>query len=116
MFKKLPKKWQNFRKWQRDNREFDDDDFPTYVEWKKRMMTLLFVSEEAAKKLFKIEIDSSYLKKDWETYQNRRATQKYYCREFDCDDDFFAYVETMKRRLTQHEFTESFQLQKDPMQ
>lgn len=63
MFKKQLKKWQDFRKWQRDNREFDNDGFSTYVEWMKCMITLWFVPKKTAKKLFKIEIDSSYLKK-----------------------------------------------------
>ena len=116
MFKKQLKKWQNFRKWQHDNCELDDDDFSTYVEWKKRMKTLLFVSKWVVKTLFKIEVDSFYFKEDWETYQDRRAAQRYYCRESDYNDDFFIYVKAMKRRLTQHEFTESFQLLKNLMQ
>lgn len=116
MFKKQLKKWQNFRKWQRENRKFDDDNFLIYVEWKKRMMTFLFVSKKIAKKLFKIKTDSFYFKKNWKIYQNCRATQKYYCREFDCDDDFFVYAEVIKRRLTQHKFTEPFLLQKNFMQ
>lgn len=79
-------------------------------------MTLLFVPKEAAEEIFNIETDSFYLKENWKTYQDRRTAQKYYCREFDCDDDFSVYAEAMKRRLAQHGFSESFQLQKDFMQ
>lgn len=82
------------------------------------MVTLWFVlvPEEAAETLVKIETDSFYLKEDWETYQDRRAAQRYYCREPHCSDDFSAYADAMKRRLAQHGFTQPFQLQKDPTQ
>ena len=80
------------------------------------MMTLLFVPEEAAEEVLNIETDSSYLKENWKIHQDRRAAQRYYCREPDCSDDFSAYAEAMKRRLAQHGFTKPFQLQKDPMQ
>ena len=116
VFKRQLKRWQDFRKWQRHNRGLDDGGFPAYVEWKKRMVTLWFVPEEAARKLLKIETDSSYLKEDWERYQDRRAAQRYYCREPHSSDDLSAYADAMKRRLAQHGFTQPFQLQKDPTQ
>lgn len=94
----------------------DDGGLSAYVEWMKRMVILWFVPEDAAETLVKIETDSSYLKEDWEKYQDRRAAQRYYCREPHCGDDFSAYADSVKRRLARHGFIQPFQLQKDPTQ
>ncbi|KAK1768843.1 hypothetical protein QBC33DRAFT_557604 [Phialemonium atrogriseum] len=95
VFHRQLRRWRDFRKWQNDNRGLEEDDggFPSYVERTKL--------EER--------------KWAWELEQAQRQRQRYFCREHGCDG-FPDYVEAVRRRLAQHNFTRPFQLHEDPTQ
>ncbi|PNY24027.1 Uncharacterized protein TCAP_06028 [Tolypocladium capitatum] len=63
--------------------------------------------------LAKIEADPSWLKSEWLDDQRIRRWQRRNQRERGCNG-FSDYVDAMKRRLAQHGFTRSFQLQENP--
>ncbi|KAM4062850.1 hypothetical protein HRG_007667 [Hirsutella rhossiliensis] len=113
LFERQLQRWQDFRKWQIDNRDLEDDDggFPAYVERIKR------VDERDGdyRRLAEVEADPLCLKSGWDRLQAERQRQRYFCREHGCKG-FPDYVEAVRRRLARHEFTRPFQLREDPKQ
>ncbi|KAJ8124649.1 hypothetical protein O1611_g8990 [Lasiodiplodia mahajangana] len=116
IFQRQLVRWEDFRKWQNDNRDINDDaDYPTYVEWVKRREKR-FAEEFYPQLLADLEADPSCLKKDQGRHQRLRSLQRRDCRESRDGKGFDGYVEAVKQRLTRHGFTRPFQLQKDPKQ
>ncbi|KJZ69148.1 hypothetical protein HIM_11466 [Hirsutella minnesotensis 3608] len=120
VFRRQLQRWQDFRKWQYDNRDLEDDDggFSAYVE-RIQHRTKRYYTEDTmdryAKWLAEIEADPSHLKSGWELDQWERERQRYSCREYGCEG-FSDYAKAVKRRLARHNFTHSFQLMQDPKQ
>ncbi|KJZ70489.1 hypothetical protein HIM_10118 [Hirsutella minnesotensis 3608] len=120
VFRRQLQRWQDFRKWQNDNRGLEDDDggFPAYVERIKHRTKRYYTEDTMgryAKWLAEIEADISYLKSGWELDQWERERQRYSCREHGCEG-FPDYAEAVKHRLARHNFTRPFQLIQDPKQ
>lgn len=115
IFQRQLQRWQDFRKWQNDNRDRkdEDDSFPAYVEREKSMVQRYFLRRSRAKRLAEIEADPSCLQSDWEDEQWERERQRRCCREHGCRE-FRDYVDAVKRRLASHDFTQSFDLDEDP--
>lgn len=111
-------RWQEFGKWQNDNRGIQDDDdgsFTAYVESRRQHYELYMHKEAYVKWLAEIEADPSSAKSDWERDRRFRQLQRETCREIRCDG-FSQYVEAVKRRLARHDFARSFRLHEDPKQ
>ncbi|KJZ68025.1 hypothetical protein HIM_12584 [Hirsutella minnesotensis 3608] len=117
LFRRQLQRWQDFRKWQRDNRGLDDDDgsFAAYVEWIKHEDAKDYTEAGYAKRLAEIETDPSCLRSEWDLQRAERERQRSSCREHDCDG-FPDYGKAVKRRLARHNFTRPFQLMQDPKQ
>ncbi|GKU13372.1 unnamed protein product, partial [Fusarium langsethiae] len=99
IFQRQWQRWQDFRKWQNDNRGRDDDDggFPA----------------TRARLLAEIEADPSCLKSEWDQKQFLRRRQRRLYREHGCRG-FCGYAKAVKRRLASHSFTQPFELDEDP--
>ncbi|KAH8656454.1 hypothetical protein BGZ61DRAFT_466529 [Ilyonectria robusta] len=115
IFQRQLQRWQDFRKWQNDNRGREDDDggFPAYVEQQKHWIKRDCLKETRARRLAEIEADPSCLKPEWDQMQLLRRRQRRLYRERDCDG-FHDYAAAVKRRLTRHDFTQPFELEEDP--
>ncbi|KJZ76552.1 hypothetical protein HIM_03888 [Hirsutella minnesotensis 3608] len=111
VFQRQWKSWDDFRKWQRDNRGLEDDDggFPGYVERLRR----LWEKDGYTSGLEDIRADPSRLKSGWELRQLLRQRQRRNHREHDCDG-FSDYVEAARRRLARHDCNLPFDLKEDP--
>lgn len=110
------RRWTDFRRWQRDNRGIWDESlegFPAYVERVKHFMRPFYTTDQYAEMEAEIKADPSTL--PWDFVQWEREEQRYYCREHGCNG-FSDYVEAVKRRLAQNDFTPTFQLKEDPKQ
>ncbi|KAL8296257.1 hypothetical protein RB600_001643 [Gaeumannomyces tritici] len=120
VFQKQWERWVMFRRWQRDNRDLEDDDdggFPAYLEAQKRYLKRYYSERVAEKKLAELESDPSSYKKSREGKQERRQWQRHYCRESGVTGpEFSDYVDAVKRRLARHGFTRPFELNQDPKQ
>lgn len=112
-----------FRRWQRDNRDLgeEDDDggggggFPVYLEAEKRDIRRRHSGRAAAERLAELEADPSRLKEMWDYERERRAWQRFYCREPGYPGVGFSdYAAAARRRLAQHGFTRRFELNRDP--
>ncbi|KAK7429741.1 hypothetical protein QQZ08_003767 [Neonectria magnoliae] len=90
--------WQNFRKWQTDNRGLEDND--TYPIWLERRRRHFGVN------------DSSEQDERWLRLQKEREERGVWCREKECDG-FADYAKAVHRRLAQHNFTRPFKLDED---
>ncbi|KAH6614518.1 hypothetical protein B0J18DRAFT_302194 [Chaetomium sp. MPI-SDFR-AT-0129] len=119
-FQKQWKRWEMFRRWQRDNRDLEDDDgggFPAYLEARKRYFRRCFSERVAEKKIADFEANPSSYKKSWEYQQEKRQWQRHYCRESSVPGpEFSDYVDAVKRRLARYSFTRPFELNQDPKQ
>ncbi|CAH0019329.1 unnamed protein product [Clonostachys rhizophaga] len=115
IFMRQLQSWQDFRKWQTDNRGRDDDDndFPTYVRRWKRICKRDLRAGAYIEWLAEVEADPSCLKSDWDQMQLLRKRQRRLYREHGCDS-FHGYAEAVKRRLTRHGFVRPIQLHEDP--
>lgn len=115
IFQRQLQRWQDFRKWQNDNRDREDDNggFSAYVEREKFMVQRHCLRRSRAKRLAEIEADPSCLQSDWEDEEWKRERQRRLCRERGCRG-FRSYVHAVKRRLASHDFTQSFDLDEDP--
>ncbi|KAK2595004.1 hypothetical protein QQS21_007258 [Conoideocrella luteorostrata] len=109
-------RWQNFRKWQRDNRmmriEDEDDGFLAFVEKSKREC----MEVNDLKGVAEIEADPTCLKQpgeQWYHMQRHRKWQRRWQREHGCKS-FSDYEEAVKARLARHGFTRPFHLTEDP--
>ncbi|KAI1108505.1 hypothetical protein F5Y14DRAFT_436046 [Nemania sp. NC0429] len=111
-------RWQDFRKWQNDNRDLEDDDggYPAYVETRKFLADRHYRSAGKKKFLAELEADPMYLISDWNFRQDDRKRQRYYCQEFGRGDTFSGYVDAVKSRLARHGFTRLSQLKEEPKQ
>ncbi|CAM1501499.1 Fc.00g034830.m01.CDS01 [Cosmosporella sp. VM-42] len=118
VFRSQFKRWEAFRKWQRDNRGLEDDDdggFPAYVERQKLKGEQEIPRTAYIEWLAGIEADPSSLKRAWDRQQRRREWQRDHYRERGCDN-FDEYAKAVKNRLEQHHFTQPFHLEEDPKQ
>ncbi|RMJ03711.1 hypothetical protein CDV36_014761 [Fusarium kuroshium] len=115
IFQKQLQRWQDFRKWQNDNRDREDDDgdFLAYIEQEKRRIKIHCLPRSRDKQLAEIEADPSCLKSSWEDRQWERERQRRHCRERGCRG-FHDYTEAVKRRLVRHGLTQPFELDEDP--
>ncbi|KAI2618211.1 hypothetical protein GGR54DRAFT_640779 [Hypoxylon sp. NC1633] len=115
IFQRQRNRWHDFRKWQYDNRDLDDDSdtFLAFVEQRKHVIQRDYLPETQAKRLAEIEADPSCLRPLWEVVQLGRERQMYHCRERGCKG-FRDYTTAVKRRLTRHGFTQPFELNEDP--
>ncbi|KAH0596989.1 hypothetical protein MHUMG1_05297 [Metarhizium humberi] len=113
-------RWQNFRKWQLNNRGIDYKDandeevFSAHVEDMKRDYREMGWDEQAAR----LEADPNSLKQPgrwWHSLQKHHNWQRRYQRELGCES-LSDYQGAVKARLTQHGFTRSFYLAEDPKQ
>ncbi|KAI0872475.1 hypothetical protein GGS24DRAFT_518539 [Hypoxylon argillaceum] len=115
IFQRQLARWQDFRKWQNDNRGIEDDTtYPAYVESVKLRHRRFRGEESYICLLAKLEDNPSYLEKDWDRDQELRDLQRSRCRENRGGNGFPGYVEAVKRRLARHGFTRPFQLKYDP--
>ncbi|KAM7210956.1 hypothetical protein V8F06_013670 [Rhypophila decipiens] len=111
VFSKQLESWWDFRRWQRDNRNWDG--FDEAAE--------LAVYLEEHKKYFKIKgsgrtEDAGFertLRSMWATDKKKRLTQRKREWETRGDQTFQGYVKAAKQRLGEHGFTQPFQLQQD---
>ncbi|KPM39122.1 hypothetical protein AK830_g7449 [Neonectria ditissima] len=115
IFQKQLQRWQDFRKWQNDNRGREDDDggFLAYIEQEKRRIKIHCLPRSRDKQLAEIEADPSCLKSGWNVQQSLRERQRCLYRERGCRR-FRDYAEAVKRRLARHGFTEPVELDEDP--
>ncbi|KAM5347255.1 hypothetical protein ACJ41O_010260 [Fusarium nematophilum] len=115
VFLRQLQRWQDFRKWQNDNRGLEDDDggFPAYVERQKKYIREEVLEEPGAKELSEIEANPLCLKPSWDQDQRLRRRQRRLFREHGCDG-FNEYAAAVKRRLARHHFTRPFELDEDP--
>ncbi|EFY85387.1 hypothetical protein MAC_08582 [Metarhizium acridum CQMa 102] len=113
-------RWQNFRKWQLNNRginykdDYDDEAFSAYVEDLKREYREIGWDEQAAR----IEADPNSLKQPgewWHAMQTHCNWRRRYQRELECHS-FSDYQGAVRARLARHGFTRSFYLAEDPKQ
>ncbi|KID72367.1 uncharacterized protein G6M90_00g089080 [Metarhizium brunneum] len=113
-------RWQNFRKWQLNNRGIDYKDandeevFSAHVEKTKRHYREVGWDEQAAR----LETDPTSLKQPgnwWHYLQRHHDWQRRYQRELGCES-FSDYQGAVKARLARHGFTRSFYLAEDPKQ
>ncbi|KAI1167583.1 hypothetical protein F5B18DRAFT_393640 [Nemania serpens] len=117
IFEKQLGRWEDFRKWQNDNRGIDDDGgYPAFVERMKLLWRRSAHEQDNADCLARLEADPSCLNRMWEFDQEKRDEQRYRCRESQGGNGFAGYVETARRRLARHGFTRPFQFQEDPKQ
>ncbi|KAI3532306.1 hypothetical protein CABS02_13891 [Colletotrichum abscissum] len=116
IFQGQSQRWQDFRRWQNDNRGREDDDggFPAYVEWQKSIIRRDCLHRSRVKRLAEIEADPSSLEPEWDAQQSLRARQRRLNREYGCRG-FRDYAEAVRRRLTSHDFTQDFHLDENPM-
>ncbi|KAK7397630.1 hypothetical protein QQX98_012997 [Neonectria punicea] len=118
LFQRQLARWQDFRRWQNNNRDIEDDGdggFLSYVERTKAEMKLAMRQDAYVEWLAKKEADASSFKEVWAFVEIGRIEQQNRCAERGCDG-FLQYAEAVKRRLAQHNFTRPFHLHEDPKQ
>ncbi|KJZ70943.1 hypothetical protein HIM_09647 [Hirsutella minnesotensis 3608] len=105
-------RWQDFRKWQLDNRKLPDkgDEYATFVEMKKRR----YDRDGATYLLSELRVDPEALRPVWKMQLPLRELQRRTVRELRGEYSFLKYAEAVKRRLVQHNYTEPFRLLEDP--
>lgn len=108
-------RWQEFRKWQHDNRGIDDDPgFPAFVEASNRCYTRQGTTWQATWPGRTEQQHTEALRRRWESEQRLRERGRKNLGE-DCHDGGFSeHVEAVKHDLAEHGFTQTFQLDKDP--
>ena len=110
-------RWKDFRKWQRDNRDLEDDDggFPVFLEKFKDRVKRFWRKSAVQAELARIDADMSGMKRMWDERQSLRAVQRYYCHEFGCDGTLTDYTDAARRRLARHNFhfTRPFRFHQD---
>ncbi|EFY87022.1 hypothetical protein MAC_06920 [Metarhizium acridum CQMa 102] len=116
VFRRQWHRWQNFRKWQLDNRKIEDDDdgFLAFVEKAKRDCQEVGDLKGVAE----IEADPTILKQrgePWYYIQRHRNWQRRYQRELGCET-ISDYEKAVKARLARHGFNLPFHLIEDPKQ
>ncbi|KAI0193988.1 hypothetical protein EV127DRAFT_405609 [Xylaria flabelliformis] len=124
IFQRQLKRWQDFRRWQTDNRDLDNDEveYMKLVERHKQRFNIYDKNTGESNRPWdkimsdQMENDPSYFKFYWEYYQGPRDLQRRRCRESRGDKGFTVYVEAVIGRLARHGFTRSFQLKEDPKQ
>ncbi|KAK1656691.1 hypothetical protein BDP55DRAFT_568834 [Colletotrichum godetiae] len=115
VFQRQLSRWQDFGKWQNDNRGRQDDDggFLAYIEKEKHFAKTEYTKEAGMRRIAEIEKNPACLQGDWELHQSLRRRQRYLCREHGCKG-FEDYVGAAKRRLSSHGFSQRFDLNVDP--
>ncbi|KAL4418315.1 hypothetical protein CABS03_01666 [Colletotrichum abscissum] len=111
VFQRQLSRWQDFSKWQNDNRGRQDDDggFLTYIEKEKHFAKTEYTKEAGLRRIAEIEKNPACLQGEWELHQSLRRRQRYLCREHGCKG-FEDYVGAAKRRLSSHGFSQRFDL------
>lgn len=121
VFESQLERWGDFGRWQRDNREIEDDDdggFPAFVERVKQDGKGDYRHDHMdrwAKWAAEIDADPSVLESEWNFLQRERDRQRRSCREQGCRG-FPDYAAAVKRRLARHGFDRPFELKQDPTQ
>lgn len=109
IFREQLARWEDFRRWQYDNRKIDDyDGLSAYIEWEKRDYEREGTSWQ---KIWRGQTEEIYIKRLEEKWAQRTVY-----REVHGDYGFPEYVKAVKQRLAQHNFTRPVQLQEDPRQ
>lgn len=111
------KRWKNFRKWQKDNRGLEDEN-DTYEAYVREIMfweELTNLDWAQAEFMAKMEANPLHLEPEWMMQQRVRNRERLWWRERDCNG-FADYFEAVKRRLADHGFIRSFELEEDPTQ
>ncbi|RDA88445.1 hypothetical protein CP532_6613 [Ophiocordyceps camponoti-leonardi (nom. inval.)] len=105
------KRWQNFRKWQLDNRGLKDNDegFPAYLE----KMRSLYIRNGRTCELDELEADPSKGLSTWLELQRMREYQRQYYQEPGCKT-FSQYAIAVRRRLARHGFKQPVELRAHP--
>jgi hypothetical protein len=115
VFQKQLKRWRDFRKWQVDNRELQDDEHE-YHEFLER--SKLYDERRGLDWLKEFRSTESEYYEDkksvWDDLQAWRQYDWFWLREDHGRGKFPGYVEEVKRRLAKHGFMRTFQLDKDP--
>ncbi|KAM3510954.1 hypothetical protein MY11210_005420 [Beauveria gryllotalpidicola] len=108
-------RWQDFRKWQNDNRDPDDDvgGLLAFVERENQAIERDYLDRTCRKRFAEIEADPSCLQSRWHQTQDIRQMQLRLCREHGCRG-FREYIEAVKRRLARYGITQPFELDEDP--
>ncbi|KAK5998719.1 hypothetical protein PT974_01101 [Cladobotryum mycophilum] len=115
-FERQLERWQDFRKWQNDNRGLEDETgFLDYVKSIKRYTKLAYTEKGCAERLAQVEADLSCLGSAWNTQQKKREEHRHLYRERGCNG-LSDYEEAVKRRLEQHNFSRAFHLEEKPGQ
>ena len=112
-------RWQDFRVWQRDNRDIQDDiTFEAYaVEYKAMQIRGHEGDERILQSIFaEFEADPSIVERAWERRQFHRGLQSRRCRETHSGAPFADYIEATKRRLSRHGYNFPYELMQDPAQ
>ncbi|KAM0417218.1 hypothetical protein ACHAPT_012795 [Fusarium lateritium] len=117
IFQDQLQRWNNFRKWQKDNRGLEDenDTYAAYVKettyWRERDSLDWAYAEFSAN----MQANPLFLESDWETQQRIRDRERRFWRESGCNG-FADYFAAIKRRLANHDFIRPFELKEDPKQ
>ncbi|KAL2689337.1 hypothetical protein Neosp_003390 [[Neocosmospora] mangrovei] len=117
IFQRQLDRWRDFRKWQKDNRQLEDenDSYEAYVEYITYWTKKSSLEDACAEFFANMEANPLFLKPYWEQKQILRRWERRYRRERGCHDSG-EYFEAIKRRLASHDFTRPFELNEDPEQ
>ena len=101
-------RWGYFRMWQKDNRGICDDkaEFAEHIESQKRQ-GIRYEEDDPLS-------DPEDIARRLGFWQDEREYRRQAFREVHTDRGFPEYAEAVKRRLTRHGFTATFQLDEDP--
>ncbi|KAK3940771.1 hypothetical protein QBC46DRAFT_449292 [Diplogelasinospora grovesii] len=105
------RRWKDFRTWQRDNRGILDleGEFAAEVDRRKR-----FYAETGYHETVSHLEDKAELEKEFDSWQVERKARARRFREAQGHGRYHDYVEAVRRRLSRHNFTRTFQLEEDP--
>lgn len=117
VFSRQVDSWHDFRRWQRDNRNFsrpdggfdDEDEFSSFATEHKVREYILGDRRPPPP-----GYDDTILRPKWLVYHRKKRWQKRrWCRETDGHETFAGYVEAARQRLREHGFTQPFQFHED---
>lgn len=104
------------QEWQIDHREVSEDDrFSAYLEMRKDWDAVRFSEAFRSQYLSELEAEDPGKTRRWwvKEAEYRQIMQLYIGRHCPSGSEFPKYVEAVKRRLAEHGFTRSFQLEED---
>ncbi|KAJ4307301.1 hypothetical protein N0V88_000684 [Collariella sp. IMI 366227] len=114
IFQRQLTSWEYFLAWRNERRGIYDYDaeYSLYVERIQRGYALYRLTQNLAE----LEADLSSDKKGFDLSEQRRRREQYGLLEVGDGDGFPAYAEAVTKRLAEHGFTQTFQLDPDPAQ